>query len=160
MRCKTRFSNKPDPFTLPNDVFEPCGGGGKSDLVVEDWPWRATPRSFRLCLLFCCCWICSEILGIFCWGFGFYFLGYLMSLQRYFWRFVLDFFFFFGFFNGFFCGFSIDFSWVFLVGNLSVFLWRGRDMRGEILRTENFFFFFLFSVELLGMFLLVICVWF
>ena len=58
---------------------------------------------------------------------------------------------------GFFCGFSIDFSWIFLARNLSVFLWRGRDVRGEILRTENFFFFFLFSMELLGMFLLVIC---
>ena len=31
-------------------------------------------------------------------------------------------------------------------------------MRGEILRTENFFFFFLFSMELLGMFLLVLVV--
>ena len=27
-----------------------------------------------------------------------------------------------------------------MAGNLSVFLWRGRDVRGEILRTENFFF--------------------
>ena len=29
--------------------------------------------------------------------------------------------------------------------NLSVFLWRGRDVRGEILRTEIFFFFPFFS---------------
>ena len=27
-----------------------------------------------------------------------------------------------------------------MAGNLSVFLWRGRDVRGEILRTEIFFF--------------------
>ena len=52
--------------------------------------------------------------------------------------------------------------WVFFYG-------KGRDMRGEIIRTWSFFFFF-FSMELLGlfllvlvvfgwMFLLVICVW-
>ena len=46
---------------------------------------------------------------------------------------------------GFFCGFSIDFSWIFLARNLSVFLWRGRDVRGEILRTEKFFFFPFFN---------------
>ena len=27
-----------------------------------------------------------------------------------------------------------------MAGNLSVFLWTGRDVRGEILRNENFFF--------------------
>ena len=31
-----------------------------------------------------------------------------------------------------------------MAGNLSVFLWRGRDVRGEILRTEKNFFFFPF----------------
>nr|POE70261.1 hypothetical protein CFP56_36525 [Quercus suber]POE70262.1 hypothetical protein CFP56_36526 [Quercus suber] len=44
-----QISNEPSPFALPNDVFGPCGGDGRSDLVVEDRPWRAIPRSFRLC---------------------------------------------------------------------------------------------------------------
>ena len=61
-----QINDEPGPFALPSDVFGPCGGGDKSDLAVEDRPWRATPRSFRMCLLFCCYWICSKILGIFC----------------------------------------------------------------------------------------------
>ena len=34
--------------------------------------------------------------------------------------------------------------------NLSVFLWGGRDVRGKILRTENFFFFFPFYSGVIG----------
>ena len=31
-----QIGSEPDPFALPSDVFGPCDGGGRSDLVVED----------------------------------------------------------------------------------------------------------------------------
>ena len=37
-----------------------------------------------------------------------------------------------------------------MAGNLSFFVWRGRVVRGEILRTEIFFFFFPFFSGVIG----------
>ena len=46
-----QIGDEPDLFALTSDVFGPCGGDGRSDLVVEDRPWRATPRSVLAVLL-------------------------------------------------------------------------------------------------------------
>ena len=34
-----QINGEPNAFTLPSNIFGPCGGSGRSNLVVEDRPW-------------------------------------------------------------------------------------------------------------------------
>ena len=86
-----QIGREPGPFALPSDVFGHCGG--RSTMVSNPSFIQAVlavlllldlQRNFGNILL-------RVLVCFFC---------YLMSLQRYFWRFVQDFVY--GFFNGFF----------------------------------------------------------
>ena len=130
------------PFALPSDVFRLVVAMADRTL----W-WKIDHVEQPLVHLGCAC--CSVVVG-FVVKFWEYFVEVLGFIFWVIWWVYKDIFgdlsriFFFLVFQWVFCGFSIDFSWVFLARNLSVFLWRGRDVRGEILRTEIFFFFSFF----------------